>query len=89
MDFLFREPLLQAVVGHADGSGFLAYVAVGLARVGVLLLDNRRDVKPVGGFQRGSAGKASDADHGIGLELLKDATCFGQTADEFERQAKY
>ena len=76
------------VVGHTDGLGFLAHVAVGLAWVRVLFLDDGGDAEPVGGFQRGTAGEASDANHHIGLETLQDAAGFGQAADEFEGQAE-
>ena len=89
VDILFWEPLLQAVVCHTDGFGLLAHVTVGLARVGVLFLDDGGDVEPVGGFQRGAAGESTDTDDGIGLESLQNATGLGQAADELERQGDH
>ena len=88
VDLLGREPLVEMVVSHTDGFGFLAHVAVGLARIGVLLLDDGGDAEPVGGFQCGSAGEASDANHHVGLETLQDTAGFGQAAGEFEGQAE-
>ena len=89
VDILFWEPLLQAVVCHTDGFGLLAHVTVGLARVGVLFLDDGGDVEPVGGFQRGAAGESTDTDDGIGLETLQNTTGLGQAADEFEGQSDH
>ena len=88
VDLLGREPLVEVVVGHTDGLGFLTHVAVGLARIGVLLLDDGRDAQPVGGFQRGTAGETTHTNNHIGMETLQDAACLAQATDEFEGQAE-
>ena len=86
MDLLFREPLLQTVVGNTDGAGFLADVAVGLARVGVLLLDDGRDMKRASGFQRGATGEATYTDHSVRLELLQDSRSLIHAVENLDGQ---
>ena len=80
------EPLVQVVVGHADGLGFLAHIAVGLARIGVLLLNDRGDAQVVGSHQSRSAGKAAHANHHIGLEAFQDGDGAVDAVHQFDRQ---
>ena len=44
MDAVGGKPLLHVVISHTDGFGFFAHIAVGLARIGVLLLDDGGNV---------------------------------------------
>ena len=80
--------MVEVFVGHADGFGLLAHIAVGLARIGVLLLDDGWNAQPVGGLQGRATGKTTHANHHIGLEAPEDAYGFGHAANELERQAQ-
>ena len=88
VDLLGREPLVKVVVCHTDGFGFLTHIAVGLARIGVLFLDDGGNAQPVSGFQRGTAGETTHANDHVGMETLQDATCLAQATDKFEGQAE-
>ena len=60
-DFIGREELLHAFVGHADFARLLGQQFVGDAGVGVLLLYQGGDAHHAGGLQRGSTGIAAYA----------------------------
>ena len=85
--YLFgREPLVEVVVSYADGLGLLAHVAVGLAWIGVLLLDDGGNAKEIGRHQCRSAGETANADNHIWLETFQDGDGTVEAVREFKRQ---
>ena len=85
-DLFLWEESLHALISHTNRFGFFSEVFVGDSCIGVLFLDQSRNLGSLCCVKDRPAGKSTNSNHSIGLEVFQDLLRLPKALQQPERK---